>query len=151
MDAVLRGAAVYVIIFVIIRLSGRRTLGETTTFDFVLLLIIAETTQQALLGEDFSVTNAFLLITTLVGIDVLLSYLKGRFNKIDRALDGLPLVIVENGQPLAERLRKARLDESDILATARRLQGLERMDQIKYAVLEANGAISIIPRQGLDR
>jgi len=131
----------------ILRLSGRRTLGEMTSFDFVLLLIIAETTQQALLGDDFSVTNALLLITTLVGIDIVISYLKTRFDMVDRIVDGLPMVIVEHGQPLRERLKKSRLDEHDILAAARRLQGLERMEQIKYAVLETDGGISIIPME----
>jgi uncharacterized membrane protein YcaP (DUF421 family) len=147
MDAILRGAFIYFILLVVIRLSGRRTLGEMTTFDFVLLLIVAETTQQALLGDDFSVTNAFLLIITLVGIDILMSLLKNRFATVERAVDGIPMVIVENGRPLQERLRKSRLDEHDVLSAARRLQGLERMDQIKYAVLEADGAISIIPKE----
>ena len=147
MDAILRGASVYLILLVILRLSGRRTLGEMTSFDFVLLLIIAETTQQALLGEDFSVTNSLLLITTLVGIDIIISYMKTRFDRIDRIFDGLPMVIVEHGQPLHDRLKKSRLDEHDVLAAARRLQGLESMAQIKYAVLETDGAISIIPME----
>lgn len=73
MDAIFRGATIYFLVLVVIRLSGRRTLAETTTFDFVLLLIIAETTQQALLGEDYSITNAALLVLTLAGIDILIS------------------------------------------------------------------------------
>ena len=146
MDAVLRGVSIYLIVLVVIRLSGRRTLGEMTAFDFVLLLIIAETTQQALLGEDFSITNAFLLVTTLVGLDILMSLLKQRFDLIDRVIDGVPMIIVENGRPLEERLRKARLDKADIMQAARKLQGLERMDQIKFAVLEADGSITVIPQ-----
>lgn len=145
MDAILRGVSVYIILLVILRLAGRRTLGEMTAFDFVLLLIIAETTQQALLGDDFSVTNAFLLITTLVAMDIALAYLKTRFDGFDRLVDSVPVIVVEHGKPLHDRLRKSRLDEHDVLAAARRLQGLERMDQIKYAVLEADGGISIIP------
>jgi len=75
MDAVLRGLSVYMFLLIIFRISGKRSLGQVTTFDFVLLLIIAETTQQALLGDDYSVTNAFLLIGTLVGVDIGLSLL----------------------------------------------------------------------------
>jgi uncharacterized membrane protein YcaP (DUF421 family) len=146
MDLVLRGLCVYLFLLVIIRVSARRTLGETTTFDFVLILIIAETTQQALLGQDYSVTGAIILITTLVGADILLSVIKNRFPRADRLIDGLPLVIVDQGQPLEDRMRMSRVDKEDILAAARKYQGLERMDQIKYAVLEANGGISIIPR-----
>lgn len=147
MDAILRGATIYFVLLIIIRLSGRRTLGETTTFDLVLLLIIAETTQQALLGDDFSITNSVLLITTLIGIDIAISYLKIRFQFADKILDGVPMIIVENGRPLRQRLQKSRMDERDVMSAARRLRGLERMDQIKYAILEADGSISIIPTE----
>ena len=148
MDAVLRGAAIYLILLVIVRLAGRRTLGEMTAFDFVLLLIIAETTQQALLGEDFSVTNAFLLITTLVGLDILIAWIKNKSPFFERVIDGLPMVLVQDGKPIEDRMRMSRIDESDVMSAARELQGLERMEQIKYAVLEANGAISIVPMEG---
>ena len=70
MDAVLRAIAVYLVLLLLFRVAGRRTLAEITTFDFVLLLIIGEATQQALLGEDFSVTNAVIVIATLLFIDV---------------------------------------------------------------------------------
>ncbi len=147
MDSVLRGLAIYFILLVILRVSGRRTLGQMTTFDFVLLLIIAETTQQALLGEDFSLTNAGLLIVTLMVIDIGLSLLRERWPRVNRIIEGLPLILVENGRPIKERVDQSRVDEEDILAAARESQGIERMDQIKYAVLERNGGISIIPKQ----
>lgn len=70
MDAVLRAAAIYFVLMVLFRVAGRRSLTDLTTFDFVLLLIIGEATQQALLGDDFSVTNAILIISTLIAIDV---------------------------------------------------------------------------------
>lgn len=146
MDSVLRAVAIYVILLVIFRISGKRSLAQITTFDFVLLLIIGEATQQALLGEDFSLTNAFVVIVTLVGLDIGLSLLKGRSQKLERVVDDLPLLIVEDGRPLQERMDKARIDQSDVLTAARELQGLERMDQIKYAVLERSGGISIIPK-----
>lgn len=146
MDAIVRAIVVYGLVWALFRVSGKRTLSEATTFDFVLLLIIAETTQQALLGEDYSITNAFLLVTTLIGIDIALSLVKRRFPRFDKVMDGQPVIIVENGRPLEDRMRQARVDEADILEAARRLQGLERMEQIKYAVLEQSGGISIVPR-----
>ncbi len=147
MDAVLRGFSVYVLLLIVFRISGRRSLGQVSTFDFVLLLIIAETTQQALLGDDFSVTNSFLLIVTIVMMDVLLSLLKQRSPQLDRLLEGLPLVIVENGKPLLDRMWRARVDQEDVMAAARELQGLERIEQIKYAVLERNGTITIVAEE----
>ncbi len=147
MDSVLRGVAIYFILLVILRVSGRRTLGQMTTFDFVLLLIIAETTQQALLGEDFSLTNAGLLIVTLIAVDIALSLLRERWPRLNGLIEGLPLILVEDGRPIKERVDQSRVGEEDILAAARESQGIERMEQIKYAVLERNGGISIIPKQ----
>lgn len=145
MDTVLRSVAVYVFLLIIFRIAGRRSLSQTTTFDFVLLLIVGEATQQALLGEDFSVTNSFLVIVTLVGLNVGISLLKRESTKVDKLIESVPLIIVEQGQLLKDRMDKARVDEADVLEAARLLQGLERIEQIKYAVLERGGAISIIP------
>ena len=117
-----------------------------TAFDFVLLLIIAETTQQALLGDDFSLTNAFVLITTLVFTDICLSLVKQRSKGIEKLLDGTPTILVDNGSLLRDRMDKARVDESDIMEAARKLQGLESLEQVKYAILEKDGTISVIPK-----
>jgi uncharacterized membrane protein YcaP (DUF421 family) len=148
MDSVFRALAIYAILLIIFRISGKRSLSQITTFDFVLLLVIGEATQQALLGDDFSLVNAFIVIVTLIGVDIGLSLLKQRSPKLELLLDDAPLIIVENGRPLKERMDKARIDESDVLTAARELQGLERMDQIKYAVLERSGGVSIIPQSG---
>jgi uncharacterized membrane protein YcaP (DUF421 family) len=146
MDAVLRAAAIYGFLLVIFRVTGRRTLAQITTFDLVLLLIIGEATQQALLGDDFSVTNALIVITTLVAIDVALSLAQHYSRTFDKLIDGVPLVIVEDGKPLDDRMHKARVDITEVLEQARATQGLERLDQIKYAVLERSGTISIVPK-----
>jgi uncharacterized membrane protein YcaP (DUF421 family) len=147
MEPILRGAIVYVVLLLVFRISGNRSLAQITAFDFVLLLIISEATQQALLGEDFSLTNAILVIFTLVMMDIGLSLWKQRSQQVDKIVDGVPIVIVEDGKPLRDRMDKERVDEEDILAAARERQGLERMDQIKYAVLERSGGISIIPKE----
>jgi uncharacterized membrane protein YcaP (DUF421 family) len=147
MDSVLRAAAIYLFLLVVFRISGRRTLSGATTFDFVLLLIIGEATQQALLGEDFSLTNAFLVILTLMSMDIAMSLLQQRWPRSEKWLEGGPLIIVEQGQPLRERMKRVRLTDEDILTAARERQGLARMDQIQYAVLERSGGISIIPKQ----
>ena len=147
MDAVLRGAAVYLFLLLIFRLTGKRSLDQVTTFDFVLLLIISETTQQALLGEDFSLTNCFLLVITLFAVDQGFALLAARSPFIARWADGVPLVLVEDGKLLKDRMKKSQVDEDDILEAARETQGLERLDQIKYAVLERHGGISIIPKK----
>lgn len=145
MESVIRGAAIYLIMLVVIRISGRRTMAEATPFDFVLILIVAETTQQALLGDDFSLTNALVLIVTLFGIDIGLSYVKRWFPWVGKVLDGQPTLLVRDGKIDRRALAKARVDESDILSAARAQHGLERLDQVKHAILETDSGISIIP------
>ncbi|HXI11135.1 MAG TPA: YetF domain-containing protein [Thermoanaerobaculia bacterium] len=147
MESVLRAAAVYLALMVLFRIAGKRTLADITNFDFVLLLIIGEAAQQALLGEDFSVTNAVLVVATLILIDIGLGYVKERSAALDKLLEGVPVVLLENGEPIEQHLKKARVDVSDVLAAARELQGLERLEDIKYAVLERNGNISIVPAE----
>ena len=147
MDSVLRAAAIYIALMIIMRLAGKRSLAQITTFDFVLLLIIGEATQNALLGEDFSITNALVVIITLVTLDIGLSLLKRHSRRVDKWLDDVPLVIVEDGVALKERMDKVRVDVDDVLSAARHLQGIERLDQIRYAVLERSGGISIISKK----
>lgn len=147
MDSVLRAAAMYVALMVLFRIAGRRSLAELTTFDFILLMIIGEATQQALLGDDFSLTNSMLVIMTLIAIDVGLSLLKQRSGWVSRLIDGQPTIIVENGKLLQRRMRLARLVEADVMEAARSSQGIETLDEIKFAIIERNGKISIIPRE----
>ncbi|WP_415769302.1 DUF421 domain-containing protein [Pseudomonas sp. LB3P38] len=147
MDSVLRAAAMYVALMVLFKIAGRRSLSELTTFDFVLLMIIGEATQQALLGDDFSLTNSVVVIVTLFAIDVGLSLLKQRSTWVSRLISGEPTIIVENGKLLHQRLRHARVGEADVMEAARSSQGIETLDQIKFAILERNGKISVIPRE----
>lgn len=146
MDAVIRATIVYAFLLLVLRLAGKRTLAQITSFDFVLLLIISEATQQALIDDDNSMINAGILVTTLVGLNVLMSVLKQRSKFIERLLEDIPLVIVANGKPLEERMNKARVDLDDVLDAARETHGLEHLDQIKHAILERSGRISIIPK-----
>jgi uncharacterized membrane protein YcaP (DUF421 family) len=145
MDSVLRAAAIYGFLLLIFRLTGKRSLAQITAFDFVLLLIIGEATQQALLGDDFSVVNAYIVIGTLMCLELGLSLAKRWWPRLDLILDSTPLVVVENGRLLEDRILHERIDLNDVLAAARERHGLERLDQIKYAVLERSGGISIIP------
>ena len=147
MDSVLRSAAIYIVVLFVFRVAGRRTLSELTTFDFVLLLVIGEATQQALLGDDFSITNAFIVIVSLVGMDITLTYIKRKSTRIAKLIDGESMIIVAYGRVLDPRIQKTRIDQDDILQAARTTQGLERLDQIKFAILEKDGKISIIPNR----
>src|SRR4051812_10395604 len=146
MIPVLRAAAVYTFVMVVMRASGRRTLGEMTTYDFILVLIVSEATQNAMIGDDYSLTNAFLVILTLVTLDVALSLAKRRWKRLDCWFEGVPTILVDDGRPNEGHMHRSRVDLDDVLQAARKSHGLERLDQIKYAILERSGGISIVPR-----
>ena len=147
MESIIRALVVYLVLLIVFRFSGKRSLSETTSFDLILLLIISETIQQALVDGDNSITNALLLVLTLVGADVVLSLVKQKSSFVERWVDGMPLVVVKDGAMIKDRADHERIDESDILEAARELQGLERLDDVKYAVLERGGNITIVPKK----
>jgi uncharacterized membrane protein YcaP (DUF421 family) len=147
MDSVLKSIVVYFVLWLVIRSTGRRTLGQLTVFDFILFLIVGGAAQRALMAQDYSLTHAFLVIATFVIIDIGVSFVERDVPSIAKILKGVPTVVVENGQALSGRLRRARITEEEVLEAARRTHGLERMDEIKFAILEASGRISIIPKE----
>src|SRR5687767_5137498 len=146
MDSVIRGLVVYFLLLLVFRFAGKRTLAQTSSFELILLLIISETIQEALIDNDHSITNSFLLILTLVGTTIALSFIKHYFPNVDKWLEEEPLIILENGKPHKQRMDKVRVDEREILMAARKLQGLNRLEDIKYAILESDGEITIVPK-----
>jgi uncharacterized membrane protein YcaP (DUF421 family) len=147
MDTILRTVAVYGFLLVLFRLAGKRAMAETDTFDFVILLIISEATQQALVGDDFSLTTSFVVITTLIGCGILLAAVKHRSKRAGRLLDGLPVILIKDGVLLRDRMDKLKVDEEDIIEAAREQEGIATLEEVRYAVLERHGQISIIPRR----
>ena len=133
MEMVLRAAAIYLILLIIFKIAGRRTLMQLTNFDLILLLIISEATQQAMLSTDYSVTGSMLTIVTLVSIDILFGYIKKKFAQAENFLDGTPVLV--------------NISVDDILLAARQHHGIYELKAIKFAILERNGQISIIPEQ----
>lgn len=146
MESVIRGVVVYVFLWLIFRISGKRTLAQASPFELVLLLIISEVTNQAMVDSDHSITNSFLLIMTLVGMSILLSVIKHYWPATTRILEGLPLPVMKDGKLLDEHMDKARVDKEEILTSARFTQGVEKMGAIKDATVENDGKISVVPR-----
>jgi uncharacterized membrane protein YcaP (DUF421 family) len=145
MDAVIRAVAIYVFLFIVFRVAGKRALSEMNAFDLLLLLIISEATQQAMVSKDNSVMHALVLITTLVGLDIGLSLVKRRSKGAAKVMDSVPLILVEHGRVIREHMERERVDADDVLESARELHGIGRMEEIRYAVLERNGKITVIP------
>jgi uncharacterized membrane protein YcaP (DUF421 family) len=145
MDIVVRAAVIYLFLLLLIRLTGKRAMAQLTPFDFVLVLIVSEAAQQGLSGDDYSLVNSMVLVTTLVAIDVGLARWKQRSPRVQKLLDDAPDVVVSHGRVLQRRMERERVTEDEVLSAARMLHGLERMEQIRYAVVETDGEISIVP------
>ncbi len=145
MDIIIRVILIYLFLMVLLRASGRRALSELTGFDLILLLIVAEVTDSALLGH-YSFVQAILTITALFTIDIGFSFLKQRYQSFNDWTEGTPVIIVKDGQLLLDRMKDLRIDEKEVLQAARQSHGLTHLEQVRYAVAEASGAISIIPR-----
>lgn len=145
MNPVFRAVVMFAVLWTVFRIGGRRTLAEITTFDFILLLIIGDATQQALIGDDYSITTAALVIVTLMLLDLMLGRLSLSGDSMRRLIESAPVVVVENGKPLSAVLRSEGVDLEQVMAAARELHGLETLDDIKYAIVERHGGISIVP------
>jgi uncharacterized membrane protein YcaP (DUF421 family) len=145
MNPVIRSIVMFTVLWVVFRVAGRRTLAEITTFDFILLLIIGDATQQALVGNDFSITTAALVIVTLVLLDVLMGRLAIRGAGVRRIIESAPVIVVEKGKPLNEVLRQEGVDLEEVMAAAREKHGLQTLADVKYAIVERHGGISIVP------
>lgn len=146
MDAVIRPLFMYFFLLFVFSMAGKRSMAEMDTFDMVTLLIISEATQNALVGQNYSMSYSLLVIITLVACTVFMAWLKARKPRMEQVLQGGPVILVENGRFFRDRMKAAFVDEQDILSTARREQAIERLDQIKFAILETSGQISIIPK-----
>lgn len=145
MEPVLRALIVYALLFLVFRISGRRTLAQITPFDLVLTLIISESIQEALVDGDRSLTTALLIVVTMVGMDIILSIVKVRSERVARLLDGLPVIVIDRGTLVRDAMSRERVDEADIGTAAREHHGVARLDDIEYAVLEDTGRIGILP------
>jgi uncharacterized membrane protein YcaP (DUF421 family) len=147
MELILRTVGIYIFLLVLFRLLGKRSLSELSAFDFILFLIISEAIQNALVDDDKSVVMGLTVILTFLLLDLFMSILKRKYNFFEKLTEGVPLVLVDRGKVIEEHLSMGRVTYRDILQTARESHGLERLEQIKYAVLETTGGISIIPME----
>jgi uncharacterized membrane protein YcaP (DUF421 family) len=145
-DIVLRSIVIFVFIWVLMRLLGRRELSKLEPFDLIVLVVIGDLVQQGVTQQDLSVTGAVLAVGTIGLLTLVFSWASWRFPRVRPALDGSPVVLVEDGKPLADNMRRERITIEEIAAQAR-LSRIDSLDKIRWAVLETGGAISFIPKQ----
>ena len=145
MDIVLRSIVVFLFIWVLMRIVGRRELSNMQPFDLIIIIVIGDLVQQAATQQDMSVTGAILSAGTIGLLTVVFSWFSWRFPRVRPVLDGKPIVIVEDGKPLMDNMRRERVTIEELAAQAR-LKGIESLDSVKWAVLETGGQVSFIQK-----
>ena len=139
-----RSAVVYVVIVILMRLTGRRQLGQMTPFDLVLILLIANAVQNAMVGSDVTIFGGLVAATALLATDQVFSRLVDRVPRLRRLFEGDPVLLVNDGKLIHSHLRAAGLTE-DLVLQACREHGFDDISQVKLAILEIDGTISIVP------
>jgi uncharacterized membrane protein YcaP (DUF421 family) len=143
MDIVLRAAVGFLFVLFLTRIVGRRELGSMEPFDLILLVMLGDLVQQGITQNDFSVTGLMLAGGTIALMVVLVSYGTFRLPFLRPIVDGEPVILVQDGNPITRNLSRERITEGELLAQAR-LAGHESLERVRFAVLETNGQISFI-------
>ena len=147
MDVVLRATAMFAVVYILLRLLGKRELGQMTPFDFVTVVVIGDLIQQGITHNDFSITGATLAISTFAFWSLVLGWASYLFPPARKFLDGEPKLIVRDGQILDGAMRHDRLTREEV-ESEMRLAGIARVEDVAYAVLEPVGKISFVKKSG---
>jgi len=144
-EFVLRAVVVYGVLLAMIRLSGKRTMGQFTAFDMLLIVLLGNAVQNALLGNDTSIAGGMLLAATLMALNWLVGFVTARSRKAERLLEGAPVVLARNGHVYRDVLRRE-LVSGDDFAKSMREAGCSDISRVHLALLETNGHITIMTR-----
>jgi uncharacterized membrane protein YcaP (DUF421 family) len=146
MDIVIRAFVAFFFVFLLTRVVGRRELSSLEPFDIILLVTIGDLVQQGVTQNDFSVTGMMLAVGTIAVLTVIVSYVSWKFRALRPALEGEPLILVEDGSFIARNLARNRIARDEVAAAAR-LQNIASIADVRWAVLETSGQISFIKKQ----
>ena len=143
MEIVLRSAAVFVFLWFLTRIIGKKELAEISAFELVLLVVIGDLVQQGVTQEDMSVTGAILATGTIALLVVGMSYVSFRWRRAETVVEGIPVVIVSDGRMVAESMRIERLTDDEVVSAARE-QGIGDIADVRFGVLEPDGKFSFV-------
>jgi uncharacterized membrane protein YcaP (DUF421 family) len=141
---VLRTVIVYAAILLALRVAGKRELGQMTPFDLVVILLIANAVQNAMVGPDTSVTGGLIAAAVLVALDFVIARSRGRLPWLRRAVEGTPVLLIHDGRFVEQHLRQEGVDENEVMMAIRE-HGVADLSGVKLAVLETDGSISVVP------
>jgi len=146
MDLAIRAVALFGFVYLLTRIIGRRELSSMEPFDLIMLIVLGDLVQQGVTQSDYSVTGLVLAAGTIALMQILVSYLNFRFKRARMVLDGEPIVLVEDGRVLLRNVHRERITRGELEEQAR-LNQIESLEKVRWAVLETSGQISFIPKQ----
>ncbi|TSB01241.1 DUF421 domain-containing protein [Sphingorhabdus contaminans] len=149
MDIVARASVMFVVLYILLRIMGKREIGQLTPFELVVMIVLGDLIQQGVTHNDFSLTGAILAISTFAFLAIMMSWITYLFPRAEKLLDGEPRVIVRDGELLKDNLRRDRITQSEV-ESEMRLAGISRMSDVAWAILEPQGKISFIKVDGSD-
>ncbi len=149
MDIIARATVMFFIMFVLLRLLGKRELSQVTPFELVLLIVMGDLIQQGVTHNDFSLTGATLAIGTIAFWALVFSWITYLSPRAERLLEGVPRVLIQHGELIEENMRRDRITRAE-LEIEMRLAGIARMRDVEWGILEPNGKISFIGRKDDD-
>ncbi len=144
-EFVLRAAAVYVVLLFLVRLSGKRTMGQFTPFDMLLVVLLGTAVQNSLIGDDTSLGGGLLLAAVLILFNWIVAFVTSRSKRAEQIVEGVPVVLARDGQLFRSVLRREMVSEDDF-NEALRMNGQMTLADVRIALLETNGAISVVCR-----
>jgi uncharacterized membrane protein YcaP (DUF421 family) len=147
-EKILRSIVVYGFLLVAFRLAGKRQLGQLTAFDLVVLLIISNVLQNAAIGSDNSLGGGLLGATVIIGLNFIVAWLTFRHRRLERLIESSPTVIVKHGHVIRANLRREHMSLAELRAALRK-EGVATMSEVRYAILEEDGHVSVIPRRSV--
>ena len=147
MEIVYRAAVIFLFLWFITRILGKRTLGETTAFELVILVVMGDLIQQGVTQEDYSVTGAMLAVGTMALLIIGMEWLTFRFPRTRRPLEGEPVIVVKDGEFLKPMMRYERLTDTELKEQLRE-QGIDDVSKVALGVLEPDGRLSFFQRSG---
>ena len=143
-DVVLRTAIVYLFVVAAIRISGKREVGQMSVLELVVILVLSDAVQNSMVGENTTLWGGLVAVVTLLGLDFAIKWVTGRSRTLRNVIEGEPRLLVRDGRLLDKALREEKIDADDVRAAVR-AHGLTRIDEVRLAVLETDGSISVIP------
>ena len=143
---VLRAVVIYVLVMLLVRLSGKRAVGQFTPFDLVVVILLGNAVQNGINGGDNSLTGAVIMATTLIGLNYLVAMLTSRFRFIEKIVEGQRVPLARDGKVLERVLRRELISQHDF-EEALRMNNVDAVEDVETAMLETNGHISVVPKE----